>query len=369
MNLLQIHQQVPCPSPPSSSVLSPLVAFPPGKLVDALVLNVSEGTSSSSTQVNLSMRHSVVLGKDSEMELKNLTIGQVVRGTVHRITDFGVFVAIDDTSLVGLSRKAMAVPSETTDLKEVYSVGGHVRAKILGIAGSKISLGLKSSYFKETTTGDDESGDENDDEEEEDDHVAFADDDSDEEEIQKLINEAALHSDSEAEEEGDEDEDEEEDEESDEGESVDDNDEGLPMKKQKVLDGRAAAAVVISSNTSGLSSAKSSRDSGSATPSTSSSSLNPFAQQSNMMLWGSSFEPSVTTKEAQENENEKSESEGDDGSDSENEENDGKRKRNRNSTALKAEEEIRKKEVSHYLNPLLHFLTPPPSECSCGWCR
>jgi predicted RNA-binding protein with RPS1 domain len=294
------------------------------------------------------MRHSVVLGKDSEMELKNLTIGQVVRGTVHRITDFGVFVAIDDTSLVGLSRKAMAVPSETTDLKEVYSVGGHVRAKILGIAGSKISLGLKSSYFKETTTGNDESGDENDDEEEEeDDHVAFADDDSDEEEIQKLINEAALHSDSE--EEGDEDEDEEEDEESDEGESVDDNDEGLPMKKQKVLDGRAVAAVVISSNTSGLSSAKSSRDSGCATPSTPSSSLNPFAQQSNMMLWGSSFEPSVTTKEGQENE--KSESEGDDGSDSENEENNGKRKRNRNSTALKAEEEIRKKEVSHYLNP------------------
>ena len=32
----------------------------------------------------------------------------------------------------------MAVPSETTDLKEVYSVGGHVRAKILGIAGSNI---------------------------------------------------------------------------------------------------------------------------------------------------------------------------------------------------------------------------------------
>jgi predicted RNA-binding protein with RPS1 domain len=317
--------------------------------VDALVLNVSEASSASSiAQVSLSMRHSVVLGKDSELELKNLTIGEVVRGTVHRITDFGVFIAIDDTSLIGLSRKAMAVPNEKTDLKEVYSVGGRVRAKILGVVGPKISLGLKSSYFKETTNGnDDESDEEEDAEDEENDgtHVAFA-EDSDEEDIQRLIDSAALHSDSEEgdAEEADDDDDEEESDDNDEGESVDDNDEGLPIKKQKVLEGSAT----VSSNMRNLSSApaKSSHNNESAASvASSSSTLNPFAQQGNTMLWGSSFQPSVSTTEAQEKEDE-SEEEGDD-SQSENEETNGKRKRNRNnSSALKAEEEIRKKEVS-----------------------
>lgn len=359
MNSLLIHRKVQ-----ESSPFRPLtvfcLAFPPGKLVDALVLNVSEGTSSSA-QVNLSMRHSVVLGKDNETELKNLTVGQVVRGVVQRITDFGVFIAIENTSLVGLSRKAMAVPSETTDLKEVYSVGGHVRAKILGIAGPKISLGLKSSYFKEITNDNDES--ENEESENEDDlidpsHVEFA-DDSDEDEIQKLINDAALHSDSEVEDDDEVNEDEED--ESDGYESVDDDDEGLPIKKQKVLDNSSIDAFKASSLPTTFT--KSSRESGSTDPSSSSSLLNPFSQQSNMILWGSSFQPSVPTEEHEkENENQS-----EDGSESENEEANGKRKRNRHSTALKAEEEIRKKEVSS-LNDFFTFLISPPSERSCRWC-
>jgi rRNA biogenesis protein RRP5 len=203
-------------------------------LVDALVLSVSDP--SGSTQINLSMRASVVHGKDNEAELQKLRIGAVVKGTVHRVTDFGVFVSIDETSLIGLSRKPMAVPSDATDLKDVYSVGGRVRAKILGISGSKISLGLKNSCFKVSNNEDedDERVEGADSMEGSDDEQVLVDENSDDDDLQKLINEAALQSNSEEEEEeGEDDEEDEEDEEEDE-EETDGNDEGLPMKKQKV---------------------------------------------------------------------------------------------------------------------------------------
>jgi predicted RNA-binding protein with RPS1 domain len=319
-------------------VSSPASTFPIGKLVDALVLSIP-----TPNQINLSMRTSVVHGKDNEEEVQKLRIGAVVKGTVHRVTDFGVFVSIDETSLIGLSRKPMAVPSDSTDLKDVYSVGGRVRAKILAIAGSKISLGLKTSCFKDTNEDDDEdeeSAEADQDVVDDDDDALVDDENSDDDDLQQLIHDAALQSNSD-------DDDEEDDDEEGEVGSVDGNDEGLPIKKQKISSAPDSLPSSSKSSTITSTSHKSSTSS-------STSSTNAFAQQGNMLFWGSSFQPTAPASDVLDNEGESDEDEN--GEESEEDAKGGKRKRNRNTTALKAEEEIRKREVRTLVSCLEHWI-------------
>lgn len=125
------------------------------------------------------MKVSAIAGDvKNKAELESLVVGSVVSGTVHRVNEFGVFVAIKNTSLVGLSRRPMAAPLAVNDLREVYSVGDIVRAKVLSVAvgTGKIGLGLKSSCFDDNdgedveviSTSSDEAEDDDDDVEEED---------------------------------------------------------------------------------------------------------------------------------------------------------------------------------------------------------
>lgn len=307
-------------------------------------MNVSEinGT----TQVNLSMRKSVVFGKDSEIEIKNLKIGDIVKGTVQRITDFGVFIAIDNTSLVGLSRKPTAVSNETVDLKDIYSVGGRVQAKILGITGHKISLGLKSSYFNELSNEeeheDQSESNEDEDGDEEENGFVFADAGGDsDEDIEQLIRSAALQSDSEDENdslneeaEGEQQEEDKEDDEEVDVESLDEADEGLPIKKQKIANNPPVRMNTMSEKP------QKSLSVGEQTTAP----INPFAPQANTLFWGPSFQPAVLTTQTGNESEDEEESSNDSGSDDD-EVKGGKRKRNRNTAAQKAEEEIRKKEV------------------------
>lgn len=282
------------------------------------------------------MRKSVVHGKESEMEIQKLKIGEVVKGTIHRITDFGVFVSIDNTTLIGLSRKPMAASNETHDLKDIYSVGGRVRAKILGITGHKISLGLKNSYFEDEKQNEDDSESEEDQEEND---LGLVDDGESDEDIQQLIRDAALQFES------DDSEGEEDDhvvESADEFE-VDESDEGLPVKKQKITDEPSSTVSTTPKNPTIEKIFPNNENSMSLN-------ANPFAPQANTLFWGPSFQPAALTEAANESGDEE-ESSNESGSD--NEDKGGKRKRNRNSAALKAEEEIRRKEVfeifSNYL--------------------
>ena len=100
-------------------VKDPSVAFPTGKLVDARVLKVSgvDGADSGhGVQIECSLRPSVVIGAAANKELSALVVNEVVHGTVHRVVDFGVFVAIKNTSLIGLSRRDMALE----DSKDIF---------------------------------------------------------------------------------------------------------------------------------------------------------------------------------------------------------------------------------------------------------
>jgi rRNA biogenesis protein RRP5 len=167
-------------------VKDPAAAFPVGKLVRrAKVTEVSgDMAQPSSLHVRLSLRSADTgeIPEEEARELAKLSKGQVVTGRVHRIAQVGVFVSIDGTSLVGLSRPPLAVPGGASaglpQLNAAFEVGDPVRALVLGVSGRKIALGLKSSLFRERTDEDDEDEEEavEDEEEESEDAEEQADD-------------------------------------------------------------------------------------------------------------------------------------------------------------------------------------------------
>jgi predicted RNA-binding protein with RPS1 domain len=125
----------------------PRALFKQGQLVEARVRSVAEG------QVQLSLRPSEVQGKARiAEELANLQEGDVCQGTVQRLADFGVFVQISGTSIVGLARKEQAV-GEGRALSEAFSVGDLVRAKVLRVSreSGKVALALHESFFRSQT--------------------------------------------------------------------------------------------------------------------------------------------------------------------------------------------------------------------------
>ena len=140
----------------------PEESFPTGKLVQARVLSLSLERNSA----KLSMKSTAVSGTDPvrDAQFAKLVEGQIVRGKVQSIDNkHGVFVAIDDTTLVGLARRPQCTNQDTADLKDMFNVGDIVRAKVLALAqtSKKISLGLKPSYFKDASD-DSESGSDSD---------------------------------------------------------------------------------------------------------------------------------------------------------------------------------------------------------------
>ena len=222
-------------------VQSPMDVYIPGKLVQAKILSVTDNTQGDSdnmaaVQVDLSLRSSAVHGDLGSKDFNSLKKGDVISGSVHRVTDFGVFVAIGGTSLIGLSRKAMAA-SMDDDLSALYEEGDNVRAVVISKSvGNKIALGLKASYFngdmsddenamdidsegseeeeEEGEEGSDDDDESNDDEEEENDSdeedsdedieedgdkgdfiIGYADvsDSDDDDDVAALIRNAALH--------------------------------------------------------------------------------------------------------------------------------------------------------------------------------
>jgi len=135
-------------------IREPSAVFPCGKLVTGRVLSVNHEENrakmtlkvSAIVKANASRKEIAALKK----RLDNASSNSVVVGTVHRVTEFGVFVKINNTALIGLARRPMAVSSsESRDLRDIYNVGDVVRAKILDISieSEKISLGLKPSLF------------------------------------------------------------------------------------------------------------------------------------------------------------------------------------------------------------------------------
>ncbi|CAM9169417.1 unnamed protein product [Ectocarpus fasciculatus] len=173
-------------------IQNPSQMFRMGKLVkNAKVMEVMGTDASTTAHVHLSLK-SADTGQVPESEAAELAMlhkGMVVTGRIQSIAACGVFVAIDKTNLVGLSRPPVAVSgganADLTKLNSTFDVDEPVRALVMGISGRKISLGLKPSLFEED--GEDGSDD---------DEVWKAlgsDDDSEDDDIEAMIKAAALH--------------------------------------------------------------------------------------------------------------------------------------------------------------------------------
>jgi rRNA biogenesis protein RRP5 len=170
-------------------VNDPTETFPMGKLVTARLLSINDNLA------NLSLKLSLIEGNLSiGREINKLVVGDTIKGTVQKIADFGVFIAISNTSLIGLSRTGAAVAGSIDNLNDAFDIGDIVRAKVLtvDVVNNKIGLGLKPSYFSndKKTEQDDSDMEEDDESEEEEEDDDSDDDDEDEEGNVRMLNES-----------------------------------------------------------------------------------------------------------------------------------------------------------------------------------
>ena len=140
----------------------PAAEFPLGKLVHARVLSVDQVLSffwkslyrvvvlgsllyvtvnerlnmdiQVTSQVKLSTKASALVRDPNgdRKDLEKLHVGDSVSGVVKRVTNSGVFVTINDTSIVGLARRNVAISDAKSNklLSEEYAPGDIVRAKV-----------------------------------------------------------------------------------------------------------------------------------------------------------------------------------------------------------------------------------------------
>jgi len=106
-----------------------------------------------------------------------------VEGIVKSVTELGVFVRISKCRLPALAHPNNSREAESENLKDLFAVGDHVRAKVLKVDKEKkrISLGLKPSLFKSAEDGGDDSENENSDKEPTEDHDDDGDDEDEDE--------------------------------------------------------------------------------------------------------------------------------------------------------------------------------------------
>eukprot|EP00741_Cyanophora_paradoxa_P002552 tig00000605_g2476.t1 len=104
-------------------------------------------------RVEVSLKKSVVDRKEGEGRLSfdQLKPGLVVRGKVKKTESYGVFVRINKSDLSGLAHVSEISDDFVKNVGELYKAGDAVRAIVLKAdpATRRISLGLKTSYFKD----------------------------------------------------------------------------------------------------------------------------------------------------------------------------------------------------------------------------
>ncbi|CEP60467.1 Rrp5p LALA0_S01e11540g [Lachancea lanzarotensis] len=81
----------------------------------------------------------------------DISVGEVYEGTVRSVTDFGLFIRLDNTmNVTGLAHKTQIADSKIDNPSSLFGLGDKVKAIVLKVNAEKkqLSLGLKASYFK-----------------------------------------------------------------------------------------------------------------------------------------------------------------------------------------------------------------------------
>ncbi|KAL1204733.1 rRNA biogenesis protein RRP5 [Cardamine amara subsp. amara] len=128
-------------------VKEPEKEFPVGKLVTGRVLNVEP--LSKRIEVTLKSVNAGGQPKSESFDMKKLHVGDMIFGKIKRVEPYGLFIAIDQTGMVGLCHKSQLSDDRIENVQAIYKAGESVTAKILKVDEEKrrISLGMKSSYF------------------------------------------------------------------------------------------------------------------------------------------------------------------------------------------------------------------------------
>lgn len=98
---------------------------------------------------------------------EDIKTGDIFEGTVKNVTDFGVFVKLDNTvNVSGLAHISEIAETAPQDLESLFGVGDRVKAYVLKTnpAKKQISLSLKASHFKATDDNEKDSEPEEEDE-------------------------------------------------------------------------------------------------------------------------------------------------------------------------------------------------------------
>lgn len=123
--------------------------FKPMQYVIGKVVNAEEDS-----RILLTLRESEVNG-DLKI-LKNyddIKVNEIYNGSVKNVTDFGVFVKLDNTvNVTGLAHNSEIADQKPEDLASLFGVGDRVKAYVLKVNPEKkqLSLSLKASRFGNT---------------------------------------------------------------------------------------------------------------------------------------------------------------------------------------------------------------------------
>ena len=77
-----------------------------------------------------------------------LTVGAVLDGKVKTITNFGAFVALDDTT-TGMVHISEVANTYVSDIRQHLTEGQDVKVMVIGLDGGKINLSMKKAQPQE----------------------------------------------------------------------------------------------------------------------------------------------------------------------------------------------------------------------------
>ncbi|KAF7320265.1 hypothetical protein MKEN_00811100 [Mycena kentingensis (nom. inval.)] len=126
--------------------------------------------------------------KGSTRSVSDLQVGQKIDGVVSRIEDYGLFIQIKDSKIIGLCHKSQLSDNASADVAVAvrsFRQGDRVKAVIIEINKQKVAFSLKPSHFNdedfETGDGETEPGEEQEEADDDDDQDASEPDEDGEE--------------------------------------------------------------------------------------------------------------------------------------------------------------------------------------------
>lgn len=133
------------------------------------------------SRILLTLRESEVNGELQVLKnYDDIKVGDVLEGNVKNVTDFGVFVKLDNTvNITGLAHRSEIAEKPPQDLTSLFGTGDRVKAYVLKVNPDKkqISLSLRASHFTKQTLQEVEKVESkeimDDDDDEEMEHVAY----------------------------------------------------------------------------------------------------------------------------------------------------------------------------------------------------